>query len=81
MLNIHDLKAAYEHAIGHPTGNSRLLAFDHYERSDGGSDWPSKLLMTSAIRSQHKILQLIDVAHAERSQKHKKCQSRDAGGN
>ena len=24
MLNIHDLKAAYEHAIGHPTSNSTI---------------------------------------------------------
>ncbi len=24
MLNVHDLKAAYEHAIGHPTSNSTI---------------------------------------------------------
>jgi Winged helix-turn helix len=27
MLNIHDLKAAYEQAIGHPTSNSTVYNF------------------------------------------------------
>jgi hypothetical protein len=27
MLNVHDLKAAYEQAIGHPTSNARSTIF------------------------------------------------------